>query len=302
MYGCDPNVYDRDGLTPLMRACRHRDSLESVKILLEYGAFVNAVALEKEDFRTPLHYAILSGSVKTVRFLLQNEAKVNMGNEYGKPSPLDIAVLRDSVELVQMLLDAEANPNAVHTYIGSALHLACCSDLQNQYEIVELLLRAGADPNLTPLFEEGMLKSPTVEYFRSRVSFSLRMVQLLLAYGAEIVMQSPLRSPKGMLRNLVKLQQDEEIFSLLVEVGEKFSIEAVEKLSLPAGPREALTWAATQPQTLTQLCRRAIRTTLKPLQPEKVRQLPLPKFIQAYVLCDYAANLTNEISDLIFEK
>uniref|UniRef100_A0A915JJ09 Ankyrin n=1 Tax=Romanomermis culicivorax TaxID=13658 RepID=A0A915JJ09_ROMCU len=78
MYGADANSYDRDGLTPLMKAARHRDGLESVQILVEYGALVNAFALERQDFRTPLHYAILSGNTKIVAYLIENGALVNM--------------------------------------------------------------------------------------------------------------------------------------------------------------------------------------------------------------------------------
>ena len=55
---------------------------------------------------------------------------------------LDFAV---SLSLLKMLLDNGANPNAVYTYIGTALHLACCSDLQNQYDICARLLDAGND-------------------------------------------------------------------------------------------------------------------------------------------------------------
>lgn len=109
-----------------------------------------------------------------------------MPADYGKPSPLDFSVLRDNPEIIQLLLQNKADPNAVYTYIGTALHLACCSDLQNQYEIAELLLNSGADPNLCPRFEEGVLKSPLVEYFRSRVEFQLPVVQLLLQYGGKV--------------------------------------------------------------------------------------------------------------------
>ena len=35
MYGADPNTYDRDGLTPLMKACRHKEGIEAVRTLLK---------------------------------------------------------------------------------------------------------------------------------------------------------------------------------------------------------------------------------------------------------------------------
>lgn len=61
-----------------MKAARHKDGIDAVKILIEYGAIVNAVALERQDFRTPLHYGILSGSSKMVSYLISEGAQVNM--------------------------------------------------------------------------------------------------------------------------------------------------------------------------------------------------------------------------------
>ena len=72
MFGADPNVYDRDGLTPMMKACRHREKgLAAVKLLLEYDADINALAMPKQDLRTPLHYGVLSGSYVLVDYLIE---------------------------------------------------------------------------------------------------------------------------------------------------------------------------------------------------------------------------------------
>jgi ankyrin repeat protein len=72
MFGADPNVYDRDGLTPTMKACRHREKgIAAIKLLLQYNADINAVAMPKQDMRTPLHYAVLSGSIPLVDYLIE---------------------------------------------------------------------------------------------------------------------------------------------------------------------------------------------------------------------------------------
>lgn len=139
-FGADPNVFDRKGLTPIMKACRMRDKgIEAIKILLKYGADINKLSPERQDHRSALHFALLSGNHELVKFLIANGCNVNMDEKYEKPSPIDIAVLKDDPELLKILLDAGANPNAVHTYIGSCLHLASCSSKRKSLRQCEIL-------------------------------------------------------------------------------------------------------------------------------------------------------------------
>jgi ankyrin repeat protein len=60
-FGANTESRDRSGLTPLMRACRSSAGMDAVLLLLKYGADVNAMADARNDYRTVLHYAILSG-------------------------------------------------------------------------------------------------------------------------------------------------------------------------------------------------------------------------------------------------
>lgn len=66
-----------------------------------------------------------------------------MPASYDRPTPLDLAVLKDRESLVQLLVDHGANPNAVHTYIGSCMHLVACSHLKNQHKIMHVLMENG---------------------------------------------------------------------------------------------------------------------------------------------------------------
>lgn len=92
-----------------------------------------------------------------------------MPRDYEKPSVLDIAVLKDDPALVQFILDAGADPNASHGCFGSALHIACCSEKENQYEMIQMLLEYGADVNLGGYDQDGRaLKSPLVEFLRHK--------------------------------------------------------------------------------------------------------------------------------------
>lgn len=61
-FGANTETRDRSGLTPLMRYARSSTGMEAVQLLLKYGSDVNAMADGRNDFRTVLHYAILSGT------------------------------------------------------------------------------------------------------------------------------------------------------------------------------------------------------------------------------------------------
>lgn len=209
-----------------------------------------------------------------------------MPSDYDKPAPLDLAVLKDDPDLVSKLIQWGASPNAIYTYIGSALHLACCSNLINQYAIIEILLRAGADVNLTHSFPEGgVLKSPMVEYFRSRDEADPKVVKLMFAYGGKAIMKSPISDARGQLRNLLKVYRTQpEVFVLMASLGEKFDALTVQRLPFPLETRMRLLDRAVSPPSLQHMCRLSLRTLLAPLRPEKVKDLPLPKQLIDYVL------------------
>lgn len=60
-YGANVESRDRAGMSPLMRVARIGTDIESVLILLTYGADVNAMTEQRNDYRTVIHYAVLSG-------------------------------------------------------------------------------------------------------------------------------------------------------------------------------------------------------------------------------------------------
>ena len=217
---------------------------------------------------------------------LQHGANVNMPSDYDKPAPLDLAVLKDDPELVSKLIKVGASPNAIYTYIGSPLHLACCSTLVNQYEIIEILLRAGADVNLSHCFAEGgVLKTPMVEYFRSREVVDPRVVKLMFAYGGKAVMKSPISDARGQLRNLLKMHRTQpDVFSMLASMGEQFDVLTVQRLPFPLAMRMRLVEKAVSAPSLQHLCRLRLRELMAPLRPEKTQDLPLPKQLKDYVL------------------
>ena len=85
-------------------------AMETVLLLISYGADVNAVTDERNDCRSVLHFAVLSGSHEMVALILKQEAwasGVPPGHpSLRKPTPLDLAVLKGDAVLVKMLIDA----------------------------------------------------------------------------------------------------------------------------------------------------------------------------------------------------
>ncbi|KAK6014365.1 ankyrin repeat protein, partial [Ostertagia ostertagi] len=278
-YGADPNVFDRKGLTPIMKACRLKENgMDAIRILHKYGGDVNAQAHPRQDLRTPLHYALLSGSATLVKFLIELGANVTMPKGYNKPSIIDIAVLKDDPELLKIIIDAGADVNAIHTYIGSALHLAACSVLEHQYEILRLLLEAGADPNIQHRFDDGsQLKSPFVEYFRSRDrgrstrrSF-VAVVRRKSGYAQSYQQHS---------RSAEKLPGSE------LNAGTRRGLRRQRHRSptLPLALKGDILERAKNPASLQQICRLSLRSMVAPFRPDVVSRLPIPTHMKEYVL------------------
>ncbi|CAI4230352.1 unnamed protein product [Auanema sp. JU1783] len=288
-HGADPNVFDRKGMTPIMRACRMKDKgIDAIRLYLRYGANVNAEAEERQDKRTALHFAVLSGSIPLVKFLLENGANVNVRKEYDKPSVLDIAVLKDDPELLKVILDAGVEVNAVHTYIGSSLHLAACSFLNNQFEIMKMLLDRGADVNMQHQFADGSsLKSPFVEYFKSRDRVEPKIINLFLSYGGRVIMKSPIHDNRGQLRNVLRLaatRDQPELLDSMLSLAECFDRAAIDRLPLPMALKDDIIQTSKNTPSLQQACRFALRQQLKPLTPSRVQSLPISNQMKLYVM------------------
>lgn len=140
-YGANTETLDRSGMTPLMRAARHSHEIEQVLLLLSHGANVNAMTDSRNDYRTVLHYAVLSGNVTMVGMLLKQGAKIDQlppTGEQDRPSPLDLAILRGDPAMVRLLLEKGADVNRSSPVIGSPLHVACADNIPHRVEIMKV--------------------------------------------------------------------------------------------------------------------------------------------------------------------
>jgi ankyrin repeat protein len=153
-HGADPNIPNRNGLTPLEQASsRGKDTgLSLAKLLLAHGAQPNPT--NATEFKIPpLEWAVTSDNLELVNLLLDHGASVKSANTNGN-TPLHTAASRGDLEIAETLLKHGADANAAITGGTTPLHEAAEGGF---VEIAELLLKHGAEVNskiqngMTPL-------------------------------------------------------------------------------------------------------------------------------------------------------
>ncbi|XP_037977659.2 ankyrin-3 [Plutella xylostella] len=293
-FGANPDSRDRAGMTPLMKAARQRKGMDAVVTLISYGADVNAMADARNDFRTVLHYAVLSGNEDVVNLLIKQGARLNYDcPDLSKPSPLDLAILKGDVPIVQLLLRAGAQVNASSSVIGSPLHVACSDNITNRKEIVQILLESGADPNLKVYNVEdaAQLRPALAEYLASNPEPQPDIVRLLLRNGARVIMKTQFRDPDGILNHLqnVTLDENEHIFYLLLEAAEAFDLCMIKRNhTLNATQKQALIDRAKTPLSLLAQVRIHMRRFFGNHLVEMVPKFDIPTTLHHYLLFDYS--------------
>ncbi|XP_071441902.1 ankyrin repeat and SOCS box protein 16-like [Hetaerina americana] len=287
-YGADPDTRDRAGLTPLMKAARLPQGIESVLLLISFGADVNACADERNDLRSVLHYAVLSGNVATVNLLLRQGARPNFSSDYGQPTPMHLAVLRGDPEIVRLLLEAGANANIPARVIGTPLHVACADGIPHCAEILHLLLGLGkADPNLIVDSGDGgpNLRPVLAEYLASNENPCPIVLNLLMRYGARVVVKTQFRHPLGILNSLTHAPNQGPQLLLLLEAAEGYDPLMIRRSSLLTPAQKSIILAmSSRPLSLRHQCRLAIRQRMGLSLPDKVHELPLPQILHRYLL------------------
>ncbi len=133
--GSDANVSDpRGGSTPLMHAAA-AGSIESMKLLLEHKANVNAV---NSGGATALMLAVTD--IEKVRVLVASGADVNVATKRGR-TPLLLAAMSDgSAPIVRLLMANGASPKVVDTLKVTALLAAAVG---GDTETIQMMIDAG---------------------------------------------------------------------------------------------------------------------------------------------------------------
>lgn len=170
----DPNMWDSSNdrkATPLHCAASAK-SLACVKVLIAFGADVNAGLLE----RSPLHYAVLSHATEIVKELLVSGACPDTQQVFTE-TPLHVAASLGSASCTKLLLDAGADVRAaMGPGRATALHLAA---EDGHAECARLLLEHGAQIDWPNFREQTPLHL-------AALAQSLEVVELLVNRHAEV--------------------------------------------------------------------------------------------------------------------
>jgi ankyrin repeat protein len=177
--------------------------IQTVKLLLDNGADVDAKWDGYRDGATPLHLAAAKGHTETAKLLLDRGALINAENERGDwriyGTPLDAAASEGHTETVKLLLDrgarVEQQTSTLSPSVSSSLDRAIHAGLNNfraitrttptlhraifHPKVVKLLLDKGADVNVAQ-------KDGATALHAAASEGHTETVKLLLDRGADV--------------------------------------------------------------------------------------------------------------------
>ncbi|XP_071096239.1 ankyrin repeat and SOCS box protein 3-like [Haliotis cracherodii] len=295
-FGADPNVCNRCGVSPLMKASRQHN-LEAVRLLYKHGADVNLTCSPKFEQKTALFFAIQKGDLAITSYLLRHGAHPGRPADY-KYAALHAAVAADRPDLCDILIKWDAEIDELTDENTTPLMLACATPhLKQQKAIVEVLLKNGADPNAHSdvLSYTSPCLAPLTEYLRCIAdSVTIDVPRLLIKYGANVSFKGSssvtrLKDPFGILHYLPnsRVESREEIFHLLMQAGSVFDLGAIRlSTGLTIHERTILMEVAARPLPARQLVRLFLRKQLAGNLPERVALLPVPDIVKKYIVFD----------------
>lgn len=135
--GCDVNMHDSTGDSPLMAAARN-GHLSVVKVLRSSGAELN---FTNKEGSTPLIAATENGNMDTVDYLVKNGSIVNASRADGWTAVF-VATEKSRCDIVELLCRYSADVNVVCDFGYTPLFVAV---LNNDLPMIELLMQQGCD-------------------------------------------------------------------------------------------------------------------------------------------------------------
>jgi ankyrin repeat protein len=206
--GMDVNVASKFRRTPLHRAVKVFKCEPSIRVLMEYGADVEAV-----DFlgNTPLHYALFNNRTKAMEMLLNKNASINEVNAYGM-TPLHYVLQNGgatpAAQLTQAMLLSGADPTLQDFKGETILHLFC-KEMGDYPEALQDIIEKGGNVNQA---------NRMGEYPLHLVSNNANLTKVLIQNGADLEVrdrlgQTPLvwgiyKKNKSVLKALIEAGAD----------------------------------------------------------------------------------------------
>ena len=122
------------GLTPLHVACEYGHH-EIVKYLASIGCDLNAETIAENHRLTPLHYAVLINSIKSIETLFKAGADFHKTNDHGDDA-LILATKRNFSQIVKILINYGLVEN-----INEALSISVNNNYVDSRDIIEIYLK-----------------------------------------------------------------------------------------------------------------------------------------------------------------
>jgi ankyrin repeat protein len=116
----DPEAVNKEGLTPLLVACRHLNE-EIFSILIERGVNVHVISTNGWNC---VHYAAQGGHVTILLKLYELGVDVDLQSTSTGETPLHLAAFNGAVEVCRILLDCGANIETVDKHGSKAMDFA----------------------------------------------------------------------------------------------------------------------------------------------------------------------------------
>ena len=182
--GAGVNTKDVNGVTPIVRALRHRKR-DAAETLIRSGADLRAVDKDGRTLlhmmafwlnektmldrflrvidintvdgkgRTALHEVAYWGHIKNANDMIANGAQVNIQAKNGE-TPLFDAVKSKNYAMAELLIKKGTKVNLKNAYGDTVLKTAIQSE-NKDLKIITLLLETGADQNIKNLYGETIL-------------------------------------------------------------------------------------------------------------------------------------------------
>lgn len=149
--GCNVSLVDSQGNTPIHSAASLQDpqcldALLTQPINGARSALTQAINIYNYQGETPLHVAVVSGSLECVRRLVEAGAQVHHCERKRGANPLHLAAMFGRRDIAAFLIDHTSVTVEAAMFDGNtALHLAAQS---RDAELCRLLMRAKADPQV----------------------------------------------------------------------------------------------------------------------------------------------------------
>lgn len=111
--GCNVNIPDQYGRTPLSYAGEGSDSEAIIDLLVQHGADVNYGDPQR---KTPLHFAVSLGSANLIPVLVRHGANINAPDKFGNPA-MHYAIINNRTSCLRVLWEVSRHAKVCSPFI-----------------------------------------------------------------------------------------------------------------------------------------------------------------------------------------